>query len=105
MPYVEYTRGTDGEEMRRDDSGGKSSGLLAGELHLWTPVLVIDFFMFSTHSIMNFFFLFHKVTITLLGPLQGKTAFDILMLLLLGVNRSWLSLLSKILFAQNFSRL
>lgn len=22
MPYVEYTRGTDGEEMRRDDSGG-----------------------------------------------------------------------------------
>jgi hypothetical protein len=28
MPYVEYTRGTDGEEMRRDDSGGKSSVLV-----------------------------------------------------------------------------
>ena len=23
MPYVEYTRGTEGEEVRRDDSGGK----------------------------------------------------------------------------------
>jgi hypothetical protein len=22
MPYVEYTRGTDAEEMRREDSGG-----------------------------------------------------------------------------------
>jgi hypothetical protein len=27
MPYVEYTRGTDAEEMRRDDSGGEASVL------------------------------------------------------------------------------
>lgn len=83
MPYVEYTRGTDGEETRRDDSGGKSCGLHAGELHLWTPVLVMDFFMFETHCIMIIFFLFPKVTITVLGPLQGKTACDIHTLLLL----------------------
>jgi len=60
MPYVEYTRGTDGEEARRDDSGGKSCGFHAGELHLWTPVLVVDFFMFETHSIMIIFFFFIK---------------------------------------------
>jgi hypothetical protein len=77
MPYVEYTRGTDGEETRRDDSGGKSYGLHARELHLWTLVLVVDFFMFETHSIMIIFFLFHKVTVTLLGPHQGKTTCDI----------------------------
>jgi len=60
MPYVEYTRGTDGEETRRDDSGGKSCGLLTGELHLWTPFPVMDFFMFETHSIMIIFFFFVK---------------------------------------------
>jgi len=39
MPYVEYTRGTDGEEMRRDDSGGESSVLLVLFTLRWvTPV-------------------------------------------------------------------
>jgi hypothetical protein len=60
MPYVEYTRGTDGEEMRRDDSGGKSCGLRAGELHLWALVLVMDIFMFETHAIIIIFFFFIK---------------------------------------------
>jgi hypothetical protein len=60
MPYVEYTRGNDGEEMRRDDSGGKSCGLCAGELHMWAPVVVMDIFMFETHSIMIIFFFFIK---------------------------------------------
>jgi hypothetical protein len=60
MPYVEYTRGTDGEEARRDDSGGELCGLHAGELHLSTPVAVIYFIMFETHSIMIIFFFFLK---------------------------------------------
>jgi hypothetical protein len=60
MPYVEYTRGTDGEEMRRDDSGGKSCGLRTGKLHLWAPILVMDIFMFETHAIIIIFFFFIK---------------------------------------------